>query len=173
MDHPLTLILLYPAGANPNETDTHNRSALVIAFIILEMDNIRGIADQALGNSLSVGHQIHHSCGLKRNSFTDAEMVVTSPESAYTPIVRMLVLSGARMPPTWDKDDSRSPPWLQQLYRESKRVWTENLVGKPYRLLHLARIVIRSQLADNCRLNQIDRLPLPEKLSAYLKVKYY
>lgn len=156
-------------GASPNESDSHSRSPLTIAFVILEMDNIRGIAGQALTNA--GGPQ--YRCSLQKNNFTDAEMIQSSPESVYTPLVRMLVLSGACMSPTWDKDDSKSPPWLQQLYRESKTVWTEGLSKKPYRLIHLARIEIRAHLTNNRNLVNIDRLPLPDKMKAYLKVQYF
>ena len=100
-------------------------------------------------------------------------MIQSSPESVYTALTRMLVLYGARMPRSWDKDDSNAPEWLKQLYRESKRMWTEGLVQKPFRLLQMARIEIRTQLATTNNLMHIDKLPLPQKLKSYLQVQYY
>ena len=133
------------------------------------MDNIRGIAGQALTSSGGPAFR----CSLQRNNFTDAQMIQNSPESIYTALTRMLVLYGARMSPSWDKDDSNAPKWLQQLYRESKRMWSEGHVQRPFRLIQLARIEIRTQLANTNHLMSIDKLPLPQKLRSYIHVRYY
>ena len=77
-----------------------------------------------------------------------------------------------RLPQGWEKDHSKSPDWLKQLYDESHRAWLEQKVQKPSFLIHLSRLAIRAHLAEVQRLHDIHLLPLPEKLSNYVAVKY-
>ncbi len=76
------------------------------------------------------------------------------------------------LPQGWEKDHSKSPDWLKQLYEESQRAWLEQKVQKPAFLIHLSRLAIRAHLARVKRLQSIHLLPLPEKLISYVAVKY-
>ena len=77
-----------------------------------------------------------------------------------------------RLPQGWDKDHSKSPDWLKQLYEEAHKGWLEQKVQKPPFLIHLSRLAIRKHLAKVQQLHHIHLLPIPEKLVNYVAVKY-
>ena len=67
-----------------------------------------------------------------------------------------------RLPEGWERDHSKSPDWLRQLYNESQRAWLEQKVQKPPLLIHLSRLAIRAHLAKVQSLHKIHLLPMPE-----------
>ena len=152
------------AGADPNVMDNHERTALVIAFVMLELDTIHK------------DNWLVPQSGEQKDQLSVASAASSShsteKESIYTPLVRLLVLSGAQFPVGWNKDYSKSPRWIQQLYNETKLARQQEMVQRPSRLVHLCRLAIRAYMACVGRLHQMSHVPVPTNLKGYLEVRY-
>lgn len=144
--------------------DNHHRTALVIAFVMLEMDTLQknGSCPATLpSNDSPVGTKDVLKISLLKGK-----------ESIYAPLVRLLVLSGARFPNGWTKDYSKGPIWIKNLYAETQQARDQNLVQRPARLIHLCRLAIRAYLAAVGKLHQVSEVPVPPNLRGYLAVRY-
>ena len=141
-------------GADPNIMDNHDRTALVIAFAMLEMDHI---------------HVESLNRGSGQNFTSEPSSVV---ESIYAPLVRLLVLSDGRFPDNWSKDYSQTPAAIVQLYIETLEARERSLVHRPSKLVHLCRLAIRGHMAAVGQLHQLEQVPVPPNLGGYLQVRY-
>ena len=145
-------ILILLLGADPNKVDHMNRTAIVIAFMILETDYFREILI------------------IKSKS----PQLWPTTESDYSPLVRLLLLKGVSLPHGWERrhfEKYEPPPWLHQLYIEAQK---ENRVhaSQPPSLIHISRISIRLHLGSVRKIHCIEQLPLPKELNDFIALQY-
>ena len=174
---------IFFTGADANIVDNHERTALVIAFVMLELDIVQRAQyrlanpDSTVVSDNRAYNLVVSETGILRfQEYTIGRQLSTDntdlEESMFTPLVRLLVLSGAHFPEGWNKDYSKAPLWIRNLYEEIRTAQRENKVQRPAKLVHLCRLAIRAQLANISRLHYIHLVPLPQKLRDYLEVKY-
>lgn len=97
----------------------------------------------------------------------------SATQSIYAPLIRMLVIFGARLPAGYEKDYKKGPDWLRSLYDECAEAWQIDLkFPRILKLTHLCRLALRRHLASLEKLHLTERLPLPPHLSNYVCVNY-
>ncbi|XP_064609695.1 uncharacterized protein LOC135473746 [Liolophura sinensis] len=123
-------------------------------------------------------HAVYSGVGEIGSSSVGMARGGTSPDddwvSPYTGVVRLLVYSGAQPQEgqqTMWQSKFRAFPYVLKLVQEVTDFWKCYERVKPPKLLHLCKQCVRSQLAKNLKLHEIDSLLLPPSLIDYLKLR--
>ena len=170
--------LLY-AGANPNILDDRNRSPLILAFSLIEQETAQNVMMKRIGmhsavftNQGFIAAEASNSTKTQILPFLRLAKEKSYKESMFTPVIRLLLMHGAKCPNRWTKellhfyDDS--PVWLQELYKEALDIQTMISSELPYKLVHLCRVTIRRCLTMNYKLHLLGTLPVPTNMRAFL-----
>jgi hypothetical protein len=96
-------------------------------------------------------------------------------ESLFAPMVRLLVMFGARFP-TVDQQTSfmQYADWMGKLYEDSLGLPSDGAQSnqEPRKLVNICRLAIRGHMAKVARLHCLSQLPLPGHLLNYVHINY-
>ncbi|KAK7498134.1 hypothetical protein BaRGS_00010722 [Batillaria attramentaria] len=92
--------------------------------------------------------------------------------SPYAGVVRLLVLAGTEVSLSMRGELYKRFSVVSVLLDEVCEFWDRYKMEKPPKLVHIAKLKIRSYLASIRQLHEISHLPLPPRLKEYVKLNY-
>ncbi|KAK2164882.1 hypothetical protein LSH36_58g22033 [Paralvinella palmiformis] len=152
-------------GADLNLMDSHDRNPMVIVHSLLALELLR--------YSKVMGYDPGESN--VQGDTTNSTKCHTVQESLFAPMVRLLVMFGARFPASHpEMSFMRCADWMRMMYEEDPELPIASVKNKraPSKLVNLCRLSIRCHMAKVSRLHCIECLPLPSHLIAYVQIKY-
>ena len=157
-----------------NLLDSYNRNAMVLVHGMLALEMLR--YGKAMGYSQSEAASYSpDGADSGTHSPDGVASRIPSPsiqESLLAPMVRLLVMCGARFPAAHQQTSfMKSADWMIKLY-EDRLDQPQNNLLKPGQLVNTCRLEIRRHMAKISKLHCLDRLPLPGHLIDYIQIKY-
>ncbi len=107
-----------------------------------------------------------------RQSLEQQRSQQVESESVLAPLVRLLVIHGARLTEVEADYGKGGSQWLAQLYNDAFHAWESSATERPRKLTALTRTAIRAHLATVKKLHRVEEMPLPQDLLDYVMVKY-
>lgn len=92
--------------------------------------------------------------------------------SPYAGVVRLLILAGTEVSSNMREELYKRFSIVSLLLDEVCAFWDKYRMERPPKLVHIAKLGIRSYLASIRQLHEISRLPLPPRLKEYVKLNY-
>lgn len=147
---------------------------LFLAMTLFFEDQTKGFKYDS--NQIKIDYNDSHPNSVINNSESDDSQKRSSLLSPYGGLVRLLLLSGARPlgeKYVWDKFFCcESSPHLKDIIDEIFSFKELQCSEIPPRLLHLTKQLIREHMVTIQKLHEIDQLPIPDRLKAYIKLQY-
>lgn len=147
---------------------------LFLAMTLFYEDQTKGFKHDP--SHIKMGFNDTKSSSIISNSENKDTQRRNSLLSPYGGLVRLLLLSGARPlgeKYVWDKFfNCETSPHLKDIIDEIFSFKELQCLEIPQRLLHLTKQVIREHMVTIQKLHEIDQLPVPDRLKAYIKLQY-